>query len=102
VASRTTFTTMSKAANSRLPRKRSIDFSVLQLCLACVQPAAGISRGEPRIPATEADLSAATLRGPLVAHVRDAASGEISLLVGTREIKLHNPELVRQFVKAAR
>ncbi|HVA92836.1 MAG TPA: hypothetical protein VNL71_23690 [Chloroflexota bacterium] len=50
----------------------------------------------------EADLSAATLREPLVAYVREAASGEISLLVGTREITLHNPELVMQLIRAAR
>lgn len=51
----------------------------------------------------EADRSApATMRGPLVAHIRDTASGEISLLVGTREIKLHNPDLVLRLVRAAR
>ncbi len=48
------------------------------------------------------DGSPVSHRGPLVAHVKDAASGEISFLVGTREIKVHNPELVRQLVKAAR
>jgi hypothetical protein len=48
------------------------------------------------------DLSPVAHRGPLVAHVKDASTGEISFLIGTREIKVHNPELVKQLVKAAR
>ncbi|MGH2387433.1 MAG: hypothetical protein ACRDIE_04455 [Chloroflexota bacterium] len=51
---------------------------------------------------TAEELSAASKHGPLVAHVKDITGGEISLLVGTREVTLHNPELVRQLVRAAR
>jgi hypothetical protein len=53
-------------------------------------------------PIAAEDGAPASHRGPLVAHVKDTFSGEISILVGTREIKVHNPELVKQLVKAAR
>jgi hypothetical protein len=38
---------------------------------------------------------------PLLAHVRNRASGEIALLVGTREVVIHDRELVMRLVKAA-
>ncbi len=38
----------------------------------------------------------------LVAHVRNVATGEIALLVGTREIVIHDHALVRRLIKAAR
>jgi hypothetical protein len=40
-------------------------------------------------------------REPLAAYVHNAASGEISLLVGQREVIIHDPELVRRLVQAA-
>jgi hypothetical protein len=64
----------------------------------------GITTGAHAAPKslTAAELSTASKHGPLVARVKDISGGEISLLVGTREITLHNPELVRQLVRAAR
>jgi hypothetical protein len=53
----------------------------------------------PEDPVTE--ISPGTIVGPLVAHIRDAESGEISLLVGTREIVIRNTDLVARLVKAA-
>lgn len=52
----------------------------------------------PDVSATE--LSATTLAGPLVAHISDFASGEISLLVGTQEIIYRDPELVMRLLNA--
>lgn len=48
------------------------------------------------------DRSGVTLHEPLAAYVRDMAAGEIALLVGAREIIVHDHELVRRLVKAAR
>jgi len=48
------------------------------------------------------DLSAVTLSGPLIAHVSDFASGEISLLVGTQEIIYRDPQLVMRLLQAVR
>jgi hypothetical protein len=39
--------------------------------------------------------------GPLMAYVRDGSRGELSLMVGTQEVSLHDPELVRRLHAAA-
>lgn len=54
----------------------------------------------PEAPAVE--VSAANFTEPLMAHVSDFASGEISLLVGTREIIYRDPELIMRLLQAAR
>ncbi len=69
--------------------------------LAMLPGMTSAAHAAPKSVAAE-DSFSASHRGPLVAHVKDAASGEISFLVGTREIKVHNPELVKQLIKAAR
>jgi hypothetical protein len=48
------------------------------------------------------DLSAAERSGLLVAHVRNLKTGEIALMVGTREIVFHDRRFVARLVKAAR
>ena len=42
------------------------------------------------------------LDGPLVAYIHDTTLGEISLMVGTREITLSDPDLVTRLLRAAR
>jgi hypothetical protein len=56
------------------------------------------------LPAVEADLAelAGGADGPLVAHVRDAATGEIGLYSGTREVILRDPELAGRLLRAAK
>ena len=49
---------------------------------------------------TELSTSAAALSTPLIAHVSDLATGEISLLVGTQEIIYRDPELVLRLLRA--
>jgi hypothetical protein len=44
---------------------------------------------------------AAALNGPLIAHIRDLNSGEISLMVGTREVVNKDIELARRLYAAA-
>lgn len=46
----------------------------------------------------EADLSAVTLSEPIMAHVSDLANGEISLLVGTREVIFRDPQLIMRLL----
>jgi len=41
-------------------------------------------------------------REPLTAYVRDAATGEISVMVGHREIVTKDPQLIRRLQRAAR
>ncbi len=49
-----------------------------------------------------AEMSAADLAGPLVAHVSDLASGEIALLVGTQEVIVRDPGLVMRLLNLVR
>jgi hypothetical protein len=41
-------------------------------------------------------------REPLTAYVRDAATGEISVMVGHREVITKDPQLIRRLQRAAR
>jgi len=52
-------------------------------------------------PAAAVDLHGAELAGPLVVHVRDAAAGELSLMVGTTEAVYRDRELVDRLLGAA-
>jgi hypothetical protein len=38
---------------------------------------------------------------PLVAHVADPSTGTVSLLVGEREVTVHDPDLVARLARAA-
>ena len=46
--------------------------------------------------------SSVSMTEPLVAHVRDLASGEIGLFSGTREITVLDPRLAAALVRALR
>ncbi len=46
-------------------------------------------------------LGKVTQQGPLVAHIPDAASGEITLMIGSREISYRNAALAQQLLGAA-
>ena len=39
---------------------------------------------------------------PMTAYVRDAATGEIAVMVGHKEVVTRNPALIRQLQRAAR
>ena len=55
----------------------------------------------PEAAATELSTAAATLSEPLVAHVSNLATGEISLLVGTQEIVFRDPQIVLRLLQQA-
>jgi hypothetical protein len=63
-------------------------------------PALAAIPESPQAPKPE--VPAATFGDPMIAHVRDAATGEVALLVGAREIVFHDPGLVARLFKAAR
>ena len=64
---------------------------------------AGTQEAASAVPAAQASLpEGASLTEPLLAHVRDLSSGEISLLVGQREIVLNDPGLVARLYQASR
>jgi hypothetical protein len=66
-----------------------------------------LGAAETEAPGAEASVAgteagAANLSEPLVAHVRDLSSGEISLFNGTREVIVRDPQLANRLVRAAR
>lgn len=67
--------------------------------VAAAIPGAGIVLRQPRPPVGFG--LAATTDEPLIAHVRDLNRGEISLLVGTREVVRKDVELARRLYAAA-
>ena len=52
--------------------------------------------------AEQADAKAAGRSGPVVAYIRDAATGEISVMAGEREVKLHDRKIAARLARAAR
>ena len=52
--------------------------------------------------AAAAELSTTTFSEVLVAHVSDLASGEVTIMSGTKEIILHDTDLVMRLLKAVR
>jgi hypothetical protein len=43
-----------------------------------------------------------TLAGPMVVHIRDLATSEVSMMVGAQELIYRDPELVSRLVNTAR
>jgi hypothetical protein len=46
-------------------------------------------------------LDGVSLAGPMIVHVRDVSTGELSLMVGTQELIYRDPELVSRLVNTA-
>jgi hypothetical protein len=59
----------------------------------------GSADGQPATGQQAAKLPADAQ--PLVAHVSDPNSGSLALLVGEREVIVHDPELVARLARAA-
>jgi hypothetical protein len=56
-------------------------------------PSTSAANGSPALPTSTAD--------PIVAYIHNAASGELSLMVGTREMTIHDPDLVARLFQRA-
>ena len=52
--------------------------------------------------AAAAELSATTFSESVVAHISDLASGEVTIMSGTKEIILRDSDLVMRLLKAIR
>ena len=63
--------------------------------VAAVAPAAGEAT-----PTITRPGGASTASGPLVAYVRDTRNGDVSVMVGEREVVVHDPELVARLTRA--
>ena len=51
--------------------------------------------------AEQADARAAAGSGPIVAYIREPRSGEISVMAGEREVKLHDRKIAARIAHAA-
>ena len=73
--------------------------SAATLSLLPAMPAMAAVRHSQEAAAPQ--LSAAST-GPMVVHVNDVATGEMTLLVGARQIVLRDPQIVASFIEATR
>jgi hypothetical protein len=56
----------------------------------------------PHLPEAAAPELSTAFTSPMVAHVSDVATGEVTLFVGVREIVFRDPQLVARLIKATR
>jgi len=67
------------------------------------QPEQAPRQQQPQLTQQAAlNLGGITLAGPMLLHVRDVPSGEVSMMVGTRELIYRDPELVSRLIDKAR
>jgi hypothetical protein len=77
--------------------------SVATLGVLASVPALTTESDVPEVAGTDlSQLSTAVVNEPMVAHIRDLASGEIALLVGEQEIIYRDPQLVMRLLQAVR
>jgi hypothetical protein len=67
--------------------------SVVTPATAASAPATGTPAEQPAAPVTAGE--------PMVAHVRDASTGEVDLFVGTRHVRFTDSQLAGRLAKAA-
>jgi len=52
--------------------------------------------------AEQADAQAAARSGPIVAYIREPRTGEISVMAGERQVKLHDRKIAARIARAAK
>ena len=52
--------------------------------------------------AEQADAKVAAKSGPVVAYIRNPHTGEISVMAGEREVKLHDRKIAARLARAAK
>jgi hypothetical protein len=75
----------------------------LHKLLAASSSSASVEVVQPMRPvqAMLPEMDQVSLAGPMLIHVRDFASGEIAMMVGTQELVYRDPELVSGLVRRA-
>jgi len=53
-------------------------------------------------PVTMAEVPPNAMAGPLVVYLRDTTTGEMDVFAGTGQLRLHDPALVGQLLRAVR
>ena len=89
----------------KLSRRDFLQKSSIGVVAGATMIGALASEVQPAAAATTATGSAgikAASSDPVVAFVRDGRRGEVSIMVGDREVVRRDPELVRRLLHAAR
>jgi hypothetical protein len=73
--------------------------AVIGVPIATAAAGAGATATAPTVAAGAAVGAKAT--GPLVVFVPDAAAGDVSIMLGTKEVMYHDPDLVARLARAA-
>ena len=88
---------------AEVTRRRFLTRSSLGLTAAAGAAFVALPHALPTPPLAQAPgLDGPALPGPMVVHVRDVATAEVSLLVGTTETIYRDRELVGRLLAAAR
>ncbi|MBV8504947.1 MAG: hypothetical protein JOZ11_03945 [Alphaproteobacteria bacterium] len=83
---------------SRRSFLQDIPVTAASLSVLPAMPALATPRHAPEAAAPRS----ASGTGSMVIHVNDVATGEMTLLVGAREVSFRDPGLVAYFIEAAR
>lgn len=86
---------MAKLTRRGFFKHTSVSVATLGM-LAAVSPLAAVPEAAPEVSTAEVS----TFAEPLVAHVSDLATGEVSVMVGTREVIYHDPQLIVRLLQA--
>jgi hypothetical protein len=70
--------------------------------LGSILEAAPAEAPEVEGAASEGEIAAADLNGPMIAHVKDLRTGEISLFHGQTEVSFKDPGLATRLYRASR
>lgn len=87
---------------SKLTRRSFLQQTPVGAATLSVLPAMPALAAFGHSPPAAAAQSSAASPASMVIHVNDVATGEMSVLVGAREVVLRNPRLVAYFIEAAR
>jgi hypothetical protein len=68
---------------------------------AAASPAAAPVVPVPNTPSTPPAMDSVTLAGPMLIHIRDLATAEVAMMVGTQELVYRDPELVSRLLQTA-
>jgi ABC-type cobalt transport system substrate-binding protein len=79
---------------------KQTSMSVATVGILAAAPALAAEPGAAEETATQLSTNAAEVSAPLIAHISDFASGEISLLFGTQEVIYRDPELIMRLLRA--
>jgi hypothetical protein len=84
---------------TRLTRRSLLHQTPISAAAFSLLPAMPAVAGNPASPAAAPKLSAGSA-GSMIVHVNNVATGEMTLLVGARQISLRDPRIVAFFLEA--